>query len=52
MKRRESGDFHGCGDEGEGAEDVGELGLDQGVAVSATGIFCCQSDSSNSSNFS
>jgi hypothetical protein len=30
----ERGGFHGLGDEGEGTEDVGELGLGQGVEVS------------------
>ena len=32
-KHRECGGFHGRGDEGEGAEDVGELGLGEGVEV-------------------
>jgi len=32
-KRRERGGFHGRGDEGEGAQDVGEFGLGQGVEV-------------------
>ena len=32
-KRRECGGFHGRGDEGEGAEDVGEIGADVGVEV-------------------